>query len=319
MPLGILAWTCVGGLVLIAVIVGGLHLYTNVLVREAEATYPPVGQFMEVDGLRLHYVRKGRGAAVVLLHGNAGSIHDFTMTIFDEVAKGFDAIAMDRSGHGYSDRLPNTRSSAIDQARILHDAFVKLGVQSPVLVAYSWSGALALAYATAYPDDLIGLVLLAPVAYPDPAFDAPLYKIARVPVLRDLVPGALVTPFAEAIARPSLEKAFAPDAVPSAYAKVATALWLRPGQVKAMAEDVATLNTALRAISRRYREIRVPTVILAGDQDTSDPPQRQAFPLHEAIPGSRLVIFKGVGHMLPHSCGQAVLDAIDWVSSRSSE
>lgn len=83
-----------------------------------------------------------------------------------------------------------------------------------------------------------------------------------------------------------------------------------------MAQDVSALNGVLRMISPRYGEIRAPTIILAGGRDRSDPPQRHAIPLHRAIAGSRLIVFEHAGHMLPHSCGDAVLGAIGWVLGR---
>ena len=40
-----------------------------------------------------------------------------------------------------------------------------LGIEDPILVGHSWGGAIALAYALLYPDDVSALVLLAPAAY----------------------------------------------------------------------------------------------------------------------------------------------------------
>jgi len=38
--------------------------------RETERTNPPTGKFLEVDGVRLHYIERGDGEPLVLLHGN---------------------------------------------------------------------------------------------------------------------------------------------------------------------------------------------------------------------------------------------------------
>jgi pimeloyl-ACP methyl ester carboxylesterase len=287
-----------------------LRVYTVMAVAKNEAAYPPLGQFVEVNGLRLHYVRKGSGTPVVLLHGNAGSVHDFTLTIFDRLTANFDAIAFDRPGHGFSDRPATEILTPSEQAEILHKALSILGIKAPIIVGYSWSGALALAYAVAYPKDLAGLVLLAPVAYPDPAFDTALFKVAQLPLLGDFITGSFVMPFSTAIARPSLEAAFAPDPAPIAYTQIATALWLRPNQVKAMAQDVGVLNSSLKQVSPHYKQINVPTIIVTGDADRLDPPQLHAIPLHNAIQSSKLIVIPGAGHMLPHSQSSAVLEAI---------
>src|SRR6202158_5045186 len=47
------------------------------LAKKAENDNPPAGQFLEVNGVRLHYVERGSGAPLVLLHGNGSMIKDF--------------------------------------------------------------------------------------------------------------------------------------------------------------------------------------------------------------------------------------------------
>lgn len=230
----------------------------------------------------------------------------------------FDAIAVNRPGHGYSDRPNDTILTPDAHAQWLHKMLAQLGVQRPVIVGYSWSGALALAYALRYPDEAAALVLVAPVEYPDPAFAAPLLRLAPVPLAGDVIVGSFVTPFAQALAAPSLQAAFAPAPVPVDYAEVATHLWLRPSQVTAMAQDVAVLNPARQQLSARYRGIRTPTVIVTRNADTLDPPARHALPLHQALPSARLVVIPGAGHMLLHSHGSAVLEAIEWAALRAA-
>jgi hypothetical protein len=61
----------------------GLKLTTDWRVRRAEAQHPPAGQFVRVGGLRLHGVAKGSGDPVVMIHGDGGSTHDWTLSIFE--------------------------------------------------------------------------------------------------------------------------------------------------------------------------------------------------------------------------------------------
>src|SRR5215207_8712423 len=51
---------------------------TVLQARAAERKTPPVGRFMEVDGVRLHYFEQGQGDPVLLIHGNGTLIQDFT-------------------------------------------------------------------------------------------------------------------------------------------------------------------------------------------------------------------------------------------------
>ncbi|HYO60986.1 MAG TPA: alpha/beta hydrolase, partial [Actinomycetota bacterium] len=47
------------------------------LAKKAERDNPPMGKFIEVDGVRLHYVERGSGRPLVLLHGNGSMAQDF--------------------------------------------------------------------------------------------------------------------------------------------------------------------------------------------------------------------------------------------------
>ena len=97
--------------------------------RKAEGEHPPAGQFATVDGVRLHYIERGEGPPVVLLHGNMVTAEDFdTSGVFDLVAKRHRVIAFDRPGFGYSDRPHGSAWSAGTQADLLRDAFAIIGI-----------------------------------------------------------------------------------------------------------------------------------------------------------------------------------------------
>ena len=42
-----------------AAALGAAALYTNKMTRDAERKHPPVGRFLDVDGVRLHYIERG--------------------------------------------------------------------------------------------------------------------------------------------------------------------------------------------------------------------------------------------------------------------
>ena len=47
------------------------------LAEKAQRDNPPQGHFIDIDGVRLHYVERGSGRPVVLFHGNGSIIQDF--------------------------------------------------------------------------------------------------------------------------------------------------------------------------------------------------------------------------------------------------
>ena len=81
----------------------GLTVYTQVALRHIRKAFPPTGQFVSADGIRLHYVREGSGRPVVMLHGRDGALQEYTFSILGRVAEHYDAIAFDRPGYGHSE------------------------------------------------------------------------------------------------------------------------------------------------------------------------------------------------------------------------
>jgi pimeloyl-ACP methyl ester carboxylesterase len=270
-----------------------------------------LGQFVSVDGLRLHYVSKGTGKPVVFIHGNPGSHHDYSTTVLSDVAQSYRTFAFDRPGHGYSERRRGSATTVEVQARLVRDAMRDLGVDKPVIVGHSWGGALALALALQHADELSGLVLLAPAAYPS---DSPWWTaLPHVPVLGALFVKALTPLLGRRIVRDSLKDAYHPAPVPEDYLQSSEVLWTRPGQVRACANDDRSLNGSLDSLSNRYGEIRMPVVIVTGDSDLLLKPEEQAHRLHQAIPGSQLVSLAETGHQIPQTRPEAVIAAIETV------
>src|SRR5437870_332290 len=115
-------------------------------------------KFVTVDDTRLHFVIKGEGRPVVLIHGNPGSGQDWTR-VFGPLSGLHKVIAFDRPGHGRSERPKHIDVTVEVQARLLHDALKQLHVERPIVVGHSWGGALALVYAINYPQEVAGVVL----------------------------------------------------------------------------------------------------------------------------------------------------------------
>jgi len=180
------------------------------------------------------------------------------------------------------------------------------------LVAHSWSGALALCYALEYETELAALVLLAPAVYSDEADFAAESALVALPGLSDLLI-KLSGPIIGRKIKSSLLEAFAPDPVPADYLQLAQAVWIRPSQIKAIVEDDNSFNATVQALSPRYSEVRIPTIIMTGDSDRLVAPEVHAYPLHRTLTQARLIVLPETGHMLPHTRPAAVLEAIQAV------
>src|SRR4026207_2098889 len=85
--------------------IAGMTVYNVYRTRKAEREHPPSGQFVTVNGVRLHYIERGEGTPVVLLHGNVVTAEDFdTSGVLDLVAKRHRGIGVDRPGFGHRHR-----------------------------------------------------------------------------------------------------------------------------------------------------------------------------------------------------------------------
>jgi hypothetical protein len=104
--------------------------------KKAERDNPPTGKFIEVGGVRLHYVECGEGEALVLLHGNGSMIEDFQSSgLIEMAAKKYRVIVFDRPGFGHSDRPRSTVWSPEAQANLFNAALRKIGVSRAVVLA----------------------------------------------------------------------------------------------------------------------------------------------------------------------------------------
>ncbi|KOP26602.1 alpha/beta hydrolase [Hapalosiphon sp. MRB220] len=293
-----------GTLIVIAI---ACQWYTNQAIRQAEAYFPPQGKYVKVAGVRLHYVCQGSGQAVILLHGNPGFLQDYPPETIDRIAQKYSVYAFDLPGYGYSDRLDLVTPQV--QAQLLRSALQKLGIDRPILVAYSASSAIALAYALRYPDEVAGIVLFSAIAYKVDQALLPFARFAQSSLLETLlkfIPPVLV----ESILFTYLKKSFLPKSANTHYLKAAKALWTRPIQLQASLEDSKNLQSSLDEMKKRYNEINVPVLIVVGDGDNFVSAKENSYRLRDRLSHSQLIIISNTGHAIPQSQPQEVVKAI---------
>jgi pimeloyl-ACP methyl ester carboxylesterase len=268
--------------------------------------------FVVADQVKLHYVRAGAGQPVVLLHGNDGTLQDFTMSkFFAQLSRKYDSIAFDRPGHGDSE-IPKSQIATPEvQAQLIHSALAQMAVKKPLLVAHSWSSSVALSYALQFPNEISGIVLLGGVAYSTKE-DGPkaVYYMAHVPIISNLLAIAFKLTGREQIQK-ELREAFSPDEPPKPYMEKFLNNMFRTSQLKAAASDELTLDTCLKKMSSNYGKIKTPVVIVCGDADKTVSAKAHSFPLHKAIPHSDLIVLEKAGHELQFSRPTDVIRAID--------
>lgn len=302
-------------------LVAATALVERTRARWAERKYPPLGRFINVDGVRLHYLDGGWGSGqpVVLLHGNGVMAVDFVISgVFDRAARSRRVVSFDRPGFGYSDRTTDRIWDPHAQADLFRRAFARLGIERPVVVGHSWGTLVALALALEDPDAVAGLVLISGYYYPTPRADAPISALPAVPVLGDILRTTVSPSFGRMLLPEVIRKSFSPLPAPERFkAQFPFALTVRPSQIRAVAEESALMTPSAAQLQDGYHNLRMPVVILTGDDDAIVDMKEHSARLRRDVPRSQLWVEPGVGHMLHYAAPDLVADAIDSVAARS--
>jgi pimeloyl-ACP methyl ester carboxylesterase len=298
-----------------ALTVAGLALAAVVnvaLARRAERHHPPRGKFIEVDGTLLHYLDRGRGTPIVLLHGNGAMAEDFAAAgIIDALARDYRVIAFDRPGFGHSDRPRNQVWTADAQAKLLAEALRQLGVERPVLVGHSWGTLVALEMALEHCRDAAAVVLLSGYYTPTPRADVAILSWGAAPWLGDVLRYTIWPLVSRATMPLFLRRAFGPAAVDERFAAgFPFELAYRPSQIRATAGDTALMILGAVRLQGRYGDLDMPVAIMAGADDRIVMTDHQLGRLEEQIPDCRLEVLPGVGHMIHYTAGDEVIDTI---------
>lgn len=290
------------------------------LASAAERKHPPSGRFIDVDGVRLHVVERGSGAAVVLLHGNGSMVEDFVLSgLMEQASSRYRVIAFDRPGFGHSLRPRDRVWTDRVQAELIHRALVEMGVSTALILGHSWGCSVAVALALEYPEDVSGLVLLSGYFYPSFRFDVPVMVWPAVPVIGDVIRYAISPTVGRLLWPLFVKRLFGPKEPPGAFACFPKELTFRPSQIRAGADDTALMVPDALARSSRYSELRMPVAIVAGVDDRIVDVEKQSGRLHRELPGSTFRRIKGVGHMVHQNAPSEVMSAIVEVHLRTSD
>jgi len=279
-----------GFLILAVLVLIGAGIRLDVPAEKVKAKYAnEQSRFVTIDGLSVHYRDEGKGFPLVLLHGAPSSLHSFD-GLTSALSRKFRVIRLDLPGYGLTG--PNSAGDySLQYYMKFLDAFLTaIRVDSCSLAGHSFGGRLAGEFAYAHPERVKKLVLIAAGGYPLKDEGVLAVKMARNAFLRPIV--RYVTPrFFIAM---NLKQAFGRDV------KVADEtidryydLLLREGNRDTF---IGMSNRTPEDISLHVKELRVPTLILWGNVDTVIPTE-YAERFHRDIPGSRVILYDGVGHV----------------------
>jgi pimeloyl-ACP methyl ester carboxylesterase len=236
------------------------------------------------DNLRLYYEIEGQGDTLILIHGGFVDRRMWDDQVKD-LSQSFTIIRYDMRGFGQSD-APTKPYHPVGDLLALYEA---LGVGRASLVGHAMGGSVALSFSLAYPDRVNALVLVSSPANGLPATEEEIDRVATL---------------------------FHTDATLGTDSAVA--LWLRDPMLAGVMEkpDLARRmeyyardNARAFAVkfwpfvpedpppSERLGEIRAPTLVIWGENDTESI-QRNSAVTAARIPGARPLALGGAGHMV---------------------
>jgi pimeloyl-ACP methyl ester carboxylesterase len=269
-------------------------LWTPDLPRaDLEARYLQAPSDLRTVGpWRLHLRDSGprQAPVVVLLHGFGASLQTW-----DAWARGLSethrVIRLDFPGSGLSPPDPEHDYTDARSLQLLRSLLDELGVSRATLVGHSMGGRIAWTFAAQHPERTDKLVLIAPDGFASEGFEygKPMDVPFSLSLMRQVLPKPLL--------RMSLKSAYAqPESLTDALTTRYHELLLAPGARQAMLDRLK--QTALQEPGPLLRQIKAPTLLVWGESDAMIPASNARDYL-QAIVGSRLFLYPGVGH-LPH-------------------
>jgi len=255
---------------------------------------------LSLHGQSVTYRTAGSGPVLLLLHGITNSSETWEPTV-DALAGRFRIIAPDLLGHGHS-ATPRGDYSLGAHASGVRDLLSALDVNRVTVVGHSLGGGVAMQFAYQFPERCERLVLvssgglgkevhllLRAAALPGADWVLPMLTSRGV---RNLGNGIAAT-----LRRGRLAPSGDIGVLASGFAALDTA-GSRSAFLHTVRSVIDTRGQRVSANDRLHLAAVLPTLIVWGEKDSIIPPDHGRA-AHEAMPGSRLEIFPGAGHM-PH-------------------
>jgi pimeloyl-ACP methyl ester carboxylesterase len=184
----------------------------------------------------------------------------------------------------------------------------KLVFRVPPFFGHSWGSSVAVALALKYPELVGALILASGYFYPTARADVAILSGPSLPFIGDIL---LLRPL-------FMRQIFGPAPVPRKFDGFPKEMALRPCQIRASAAECALMIPDAFASQKDYAKLKMPVVIVAGEEDRLIDIHKQSARLHRDITQSTLHRIPGVGHMVHQTATTTVMVAIDEAAGASS-
>lgn len=265
-------------------------------------------RFIQVDGVRLHYQEAGDPNAppMILIHGFAASNLVWSKVFLEFAAAGYRVIAPDLPGYGYSAKPRHLDYTIANQAEMVVSFLKQMEIDRAVFLGSSYGAAIAATIALDHPQLVEKLVMVGAVNNNKPTRYL-LMRLFGSPIIGDILSPLLVG--SRRLLRIRMKRVYDRHSWVLDERRVdARHLPLRTrGAHRAIIRTVRRWDA--ERVSREAHLLTQPTLLIWGDTDREVPLQ-DGERLHEAIPGSRLLVFRECGHLPHEEYPQAFVDVV---------
>ncbi len=273
-------------------------------------------RFVELEpGLNVHYRDEGKsdGPAVILVHGSNASLHTWEPWVA-RLGKDYRIVSLDLPGHGLTGSYPGGVYDYPVFVDVVNKLMTKLGVSKAVIGGNSMGGGVAWMFALAHPEKTQGVLLVDAAGVPnwDSRKNPIGFQLMRTPVVKELA--RVIAP--RSIFESSLDTSvgvkslLTPDYIDRYWE-----LNRYPGNREASMKRFALPHNNHPATTEKMAAIKAPVMIMWGEEDNLIPVSSARW-FADAIPGSKLVIYPGVGHIpMEEVPDQSAADVKAWLES----
>lgn len=264
----------------------------------------PTAEDFPVEHVLLHghdvaYRRAGKGPALLLLHGIAGSSETW-LPAMRLLRRDFEVLAPDFLGHGESAK-PRGDYSLGNHAAVMRDLLHLLNIERATVVGQSFGGGVAMQFAYQFPERCERLVLVdAGGLGREVSWMLRLMTLPASEYVMPVIFSRWVQSAGDAMFSFIRARGFRHDRAQEVWRSYVSLIdpVNRAAFVRTMRSVIDPGGQAVSAMDRLYLAARMPTLIVWGKEDRIIP-LVHAYQAHEAIPNSRLEVMEGVGHY-PH-------------------
>ena len=266
---------------------------------------PPPGSLVELNGRKVHVLCAGEGSPTVILEAGLPGSSLTWMSVFSEIAELTRVCAYDRPGYGWSQPTtsPRTAETIVQELRVLLQS---TDTQPPyILVGHSFGGLLMQLYATRFPNEFTGMVLV-DSSHPDQAhrtldlqeidtISFAMKTLGPIGIVRLLFPVPAGNPESRDVSVREQERE----------------LLMTSRTLRTATREMSGLRESLRQVTESTVDLgSKPLVVLSEGRRRAESWQALQEDLSRMSTNSEWQVVDGAGHFVQHDQPDVVVDAV---------